>query len=500
LDDAVDVSAGYAFAAINDATGRGVVTAGAPSPMSAPVFSNGGEVPGEVTVTVRAGSPSGPVIHNEVIEMGSYQRQDVEFSYTPATEGPYTLYTTVGAEGDDEPNNTQATAGWAGPAEPTVLVVDDEGYTDGEDAYTGALAALGVPYAVATTHVSAKTMETYEAVIWVAAIDRGAGQLDADDREAIASYLDGGGRLWLASNRAAGAAEVEEDDAFINGYFGAATEETTTLEHPHVATGTGVVFPDDLSFELQPYPIRPFSDIIVIPDSGTFGTPELALVLTEANKPGRDGKGFGTRVEGDDEHGSFRTVLTPFSLGQASSADTWVAVTRAVLHDFGVTTNQYSPDVAEPLVLHPVVRFQVSGRDTPVSAVVLGGDEGGPVTLFYRVYGTEAFAELAMAPGEEPGTFGGVIPGESVTASGLEYYLKVGANSVYDPPAAASGELTHAIAVAIPEVAAPPVPVPAPAAAPTPPGRIPATGGEALAGLAALLLLAGLAVRRFHAH
>jgi M6 family metalloprotease-like protein len=510
LADDVDVSAGYVRPAINDALGRGVVTAGAENPMSVLAFSNGGEAPGDVSVTVREGGPSGPVVFSDTVDMAAYERRELEFSYTPDAEGPYTLYTTVSTPGDDVPNDAQATTGWAGPASPSVLVVDDEGYTDGEEAYTGALAALGVPYAVATQHVTKDVMDAYDAVIWVAAIDRGPGQLDKDDRDAIADYLDGGGRLWLASNRAIGAAEVDEAADFAAGYFGAATEEVTTLEKEHTVAGTGTVFPEDLSFDLQPYPIRPFSDILEVPESGVFGTSKLTLTLAKANKTGRDGKGFGTRVEGDADHGSFRTVLTPFSLSQASTADTWVTVTRSVLDDLGVDLDQYTAASADPLVFHPAVRFQVSGVDTPVSAVVLGGTDGQPVTLFYRVHGDDAFTSLAMTQGDEPGVYDAVIPGEDVTPSGLDYYVKAGSHSTYDPAAAESGELTHAIAVAIPEVAAAapePAPEPREEPAPTPKpapssgtqgagGSLPATGGEVLTALGGALLLGGLAVRR----
>jgi M6 family metalloprotease-like protein len=507
LADDVDVSAGYVRPAVNDATGRGVVTAGAENPMSVAVHSNGGEAPGNVSVTVREGGPSGPVVFNDVVEMGAYERRELEFSYTPDAEGPFTLHTTVSAAGDGVANDGQASVGWAGPTAPSVLVVDDEGYTDGEEAYTGALAALGVPYAVATGHVTAAAMAAYDAVIWVAAIDRGHGQLDGDDRDAISAYLDGGGRMWLASNRAIGAIEideeVEETSEFAVGYFGADAEETTTLEKVHTVAGAGAVFPEDLSFELQPYPIRPFSDILAVVEEGVFGTAELALELTEANKPGRDGKGFGTRVEGDAEHGSFRTVLTPFSLSQASSADTWISVTRAVLEDFEVDFDQYAPASDDPLVFHPTVRFQVSGLDTPVTAVVLGGTSGQPVTLTYRVHGEGPFTSVSMAPGEEDGAYGAVIPGSAVTPSGLDYFVKAGSASTYDPTAAESGQLTHAIAVAIPEVEpvtppAPPAPPPPPPAPPAPSGgqRLPATGGAVLTGVAVVLLLGGLGARR----
>ena len=47
-----------------------------------------------------------------------------------------------------EGNNAQRTVVEVGPADPSVLVVDDDGGADSEDVYAGALSSLGVPYAV----------------------------------------------------------------------------------------------------------------------------------------------------------------------------------------------------------------------------------------------------------------------------------------------------------------------------------------------------------------
>ncbi len=118
LEDDIDASAGYARPVINDSAGRGVVTAGGANPMMVQVFSNGGNAPGDVSVTVREGGPAGTVIHNETVDLDEYENVQVGFSYTPDDEGPYTLFTTVSTPGDDVPNDSQATTGWAGPVEP----------------------------------------------------------------------------------------------------------------------------------------------------------------------------------------------------------------------------------------------------------------------------------------------------------------------------------------------------------------------------------------------
>ena len=120
-----------------------------------------------------------------------------------------------------EGNNIQKSTGWAGPANPSVLIVDDDGPGDTQRVYAGALASLGIPYAIVERHVAAETMDDYDAVIWVSTLDRYDGQLDEDDRAEIASYLTGGGKLWLSSNRAVEAATLAEGGAdFIAQWFG----------------------------------------------------------------------------------------------------------------------------------------------------------------------------------------------------------------------------------------------------------------------------------------
>jgi hypothetical protein len=134
----------------------------------------------------------------------------------------------------------------------------------------------------------------------------------------------------------------------------------------------------------------------------------------------------------------------------------------------------------------------VSGRDTPVTAIVAGGTAGQPVALSYRVHGAKSFATVAMKPGGQPGVFAAVIPGAAVTPSGVDYFLKAGAHSTYDPAAAAAG-LTHAIAVGVPEAAAAPAPPPTPE---VPVAPLPVTGGDEPLLLIAALLVVALAARR----
>ncbi len=106
-----------------------------------------------------------------------------------------------------------------------------------------------------------------------------------------------------------------------------------------------------------------------------------------------------------------------------------------------------------------------------------------------------------MRPDGDDGGYLAAIPATEVTPDGIDYYLKAGAGSTYDPRLAESGRVAHAVAVYLPEVASP-APTPAPAPQPATPvrpeggGRLPATGGPTMLLLAAATLAVGLATRR----
>jgi hypothetical protein len=158
----------------------------------------------------------------------------------------------------------------------------------------------------------------------------------------------------------------------------------------------------------------------------------------------------------------------------------------------------------EPVIYHSAVRNKVSGKAVDIRAVVLGGAADAPVTLFYRRHGKGGYYSVAMQRGTEKGTWSGVIPGEAVTPDGVDYYLKAGSHSTYDPPLARTGTLAHAIGVALPEVFDPAAVLaggPVVDAAPEAPGgSLAATGGSAGVALLALVLIgAGFGGRRLPA-
>lgn len=448
LAGAVDVSPGFVQPAENAAGGRTGISARRSNALTVPIFSNGSVAPGVVRVAVR--DATSRLVAAGTVTLGGYERKDFTFTYKPKREGAFELTTEVDparalAE-RVEGNNNQASTLWAGPANPKVLVVDDDGLLDSEDAITGGLAALGVPYAIATRHVDAATMASYEAVVWESSIDRGAGQLDEVDRAAIATYLDGGGRLLLTSDRAAGAIVADGGTDFLHDYFGAEVVDTDTYGIPVDAVGSGDLLGSS-AIGLQPFAVRPFMDTLALATS-TKGAPVALTAIQGTGKEGRDGQLLGVRLDADGASGGFRSVLLSFNLSQVTNPADAVGALRAVLDHFDVAMRApLSPET--PIVYSTSVRGQVSGRDLPVRAIVLGG--GGTPAVLYRHHGHGRYVALPMQPGGEPGTWVAVIPGSAVTPDGLDYVIRAG--GVTDPRSFGATGLAHVVAVAIPELA-----------------------------------------------
>lgn len=459
-----DLSPGFARPALNSVAGRGPVTVGVANAMEVPVFNNGGASSGPVDVEVREGGPSGALVHLATIsDIPGYGRANLSFNYTPATEGFFDLFTVVDPAGSvaeaTEANNTQKSTGWAGPAGPKVLVVDDDHSVDSEVLYAGALASLGIPYAIATDHVTNDLMDDYEAVIWEAGLERYQGQLDAGDRAEIAEYLNGGGNLLYTSPRAAAAlgagvtatspTNTEDMPVFLANYFGAVYTDTKQVGGGDV-TGLGDIL-GTTEFHTDVFPGRPQQDVFELAEGpDVFGTP---IPVASWEQGGPDSL-MAVRVQGDGAHGNFKSVYTGFNLRQLLTADEAVSVVEAVMNHFGVTGGAYTVETAQPIVYHPQVRNRIAGIDTPINVIALGNGFTGPVTLNYRAHGSGApYTTQNMTPGTHPGTWQGLIPGSDVTPNGLDYYIQAGTASTFDPRLAADdGAVVHAIGVAIPEV------------------------------------------------
>lgn len=453
-DDEVDVSPGFV-------RGSTPVNAGSDSAMTVPVFNNGGTSLSGVEVEVR---DSNRLVASGLVDLAPYSRTELAFAYRPANEGPYSLLVTVDPAGAlvevHEGNNAQGTDGWAGPPDPRVLIVDDDGANDSERLYAGALASLGIPYAIAAEHVDAATMGQFEAVVWEAGLERYQGQMDADDRAAVKEYLAAGGKMLYTSPRAAAALGEEPsrtnplatDDMpeFLRDHFGVSYVDTLQVGGGLV-TGLGDILGTS-SYGTDVFPGRPLQDVF------TAAGAETGLVTDVASwEKGGAGALMGVRLDADAEHGGFQTVFLGFNLSQLTETDDVIAVVDGVMGHFGVSRGGYEPAKVRPLVYHAQVRNRVSGVAAPVKAIVLGDARMKGVTLSFRRHGQGGYYSVSMTRGDRAGSFLAEIPANAVTPDGVDYYIKAGAGrrAAFDPPRAPGGTLVHGIAVARPEVASP---------------------------------------------
>ncbi len=476
-----DVSPGFVSGALNSDGGTGRLTAGVRNHMVVPVFSNGSRKVGRVRVVVHEGSAHGAVVAARTVRLHGYQRKDVRFDYRPRHEGPIRLVTVVDPADHiveaEERNQVQSTSLWVGPRKPKVLIVDDDETLAHERAIAGALASLGVPYAIAATHPSAKLMSKYRAVIWEASVDRYEGQLNAADRTQLRRYLNGGGKLLISSNRVLDAVgtgqsrttpqSTEEGVKFAAHYLGERQPAgngtyVVTQESRSTVTGHGLLA--GYKLRIAPAAARPFVGIAGLAQAGDgglgttikpYGTATGVGTLDKASLaavvPEKDTPYIGVAVDGDAKHNYFRTVTLGWNLGDDVNAADTVGVLRSVLKHFGVPQHVYRVHSAQPLVFHSPVRDQMSGRVTPITAVVLGGGKHA-VRLYYRRHGQGAFYSVRMRHSGERGTYLARIPGRAVTPDGVDYYIKAGGRL---DPIRAGGRLYHGIGVSMPELARP---------------------------------------------
>ena len=523
LNGQLDVSPGFAGGALLSSGGRGPVVAGKPNAMSVPVFSNGSKAANGVVVTVHEGSPSGPVVATSTVDLGGFSRKEVPFTWTPKAFGQQQLVVTVDepkklAEATED-NNSQAVTVAVGPSAPTVLVVDDDGLIGAEAAASGALAALGIPFAIAERHPTAALMKQYQAVVWVTGIERGLGQLQVDDRKEIAAYLGGGGNLLIAGNRivdALGAppdrtnpSASDEAIAFLGNWLGARHTDGSYIvvqSHPFTATGTGVL--KGYADELGVSPGRGVFDVAGLSSAGPgsngkavapFGKAAAALTFPVANYPTINTQAetpvLGVSVTGDAKHHGFKSMVLGVSLAQQTHADQTVTLMRGAMEFFGVKTGAPLASTT-PVIFHSPLRDWTSALPAPVTAEVVGAGSD-PVVLHYRRHGRGGYYAVAMAPGSKAGTFTATIPGAAVTPDGLDYYVSAG--SVSSPLAASSGAYGHGVGIHIP-AAGSALPLLAHnqvigrVPSQTPPGGLAATGGKPWLAALALALIGGSAV------
>ena len=530
-----DVSPGFVTGELNEGAGSGPINVGVANKLTVPVFNNGGTAVPSVAVAVHRDSATGPVVASGTVSgLGAYTRKHFDFTYNATQEGFLNLFVTVDPGGQvaevHEGNNTQKSQLWAGPASPRVLVVDDDGALDHEASFTGALASLGIPYAVVTEHPDAATMKKFQAVLWEAGGDRNKGQLDRFDRAEVRTYLDGGGKMLLSSPRIVNAlgaavgrttpdATVEAQNT-LKQYFGAEIFVTANdlFQGPLVnnvdqeisAIGGAL---GNTKYTITQIPGRHVIDVMGMADYEAEGAPEQIGEPTPVmvREDPADNEYLGMQVVGDAAHKNFKTVLLGYNLMQHTHPDEYIEIVDKVMDFFGVAGNTYTVPNAEPVIYHSAVRDQVSGRKTHIRAVVLGGTAGQPVTLHFRRHGKGGYHQVAMTPGTRRGSYHAVIPERAITPDGTDYFIKAGANSTYDPPLAADESVAHAIGIALPEVAnpievlpstrRPPVVQPEPPAPPPTQPRptrppLPATGAPAAVAIGAAVLLGSAVLTR----
>ena len=517
----VDLSPGVVSGAVGSTTGTGSINVGRANTLRVPVFNNGGKAVSGAVVQIRSGSLNGPVVATRTVSLAGYARKDVTFSLTPAREGSFDVFAVLDPSRKiaekSERNNSQRTTLWAGPASPRVLIVDDDGMQDGEQTYAGALAALGVPYAIVGEHADAATLKKYAAVLWETGGERYQGQLTGADRAALRSYLNSGGKLLMTGPRIVDALGENpgrtnpggsaEGQKFLKQYLGADFYANAAPNNDDQdAVGTGGVF-GRKTFTVSQLPGRHIVNEMHLADynapvsdetkASAIGTPAHALAWKTGAKKGSY---LGVSVAGNAAHNRFKTITLGLNLSMLKSADQHVSAMRSALAFFGVPTGTYTVRTPEPVVYHSAVRNRVSGLSVTVRAVVLGGAANSPVTMFFRRHGKGSYYPVPMTKGVEKGSYIATIPGNAVTPDGVDYYLKAGSRSTYDPALAGTGTLAHAIGVALPEVQGAIAVRPGRTAAEQPrtsPGGLPATGGSAAVALLAMVLVgAGFFVRR----
>ena len=158
--------------------------------------------------------------------------------------GRTSYWVVADAPGDLVPGNdvvrTELVANPA--ADASVLVVDNDlGWTQ-EQTVQASLLALGVPHDVVEGEPDAETLAAYDAAIWLTSGVSGAtGVLSPAGWDAITSYLDGGGKVWLASNRAVGYASspAVARSTQLAEYFGVVGDNNILDPLGDVMTGQG---------------------------------------------------------------------------------------------------------------------------------------------------------------------------------------------------------------------------------------------------------------------
>jgi len=128
-------------------------------------------------------------------------------------------------------------------------------------------------------------------------------------------------------------------------------------------------------------------------------------------------------------------VAPPSSLTNASGQATTVLTTNAIPGTNTVSASIATPslsgiasvigqDTIAPTITHTPVTTAVAGFPVTITAIVTDNVGVVSVSFFYRTTGTSIYAQVSMTPTATPSQYQGVIPGSSITAAGVDYYIK----------------------------------------------------------------------------
>lgn len=399
--------------------------AGRKADLSTTVYQHGGAtVPAGTAVKVTLGSPKGKTVARGTLgELPGFSQTELDFTWTPARPGKYTLWSRVvppaGANDLVTGNNTVPTRVEVFRSDAKVLIVDDDDGFPAEEAFTGALEALGIPYAISENTASAPLMSRFDAVIWHTANSRYEGQLDPTDRDAARKYLEAGGRLWLAGPNAARALDADDpisggqDPQFLHDYFGVNYVDSMQSGAGR-AIGTGDKVGDDMIYRLDiPY-ARPLMDYVELGNeeeetASTLGTASAVFRW----EPIEDSL-VGAKVVGAKDAGAFRTVFTTFDVGQVINGEKRVTLVENVLSWFGVQSGEPSSKLR---IRHAAIRAGNLGMEKVLNAYV--GGSPSRVLLYTRPHLGGAWKAVKMRP-VGAGHYSSTV---TLPSGGLDYYI-----------------------------------------------------------------------------